>query len=74
MVPTVALAINHEEASIAECELEAPLAYRGGELGENSIIIDKIKEGSKTKSDENTVSYKVNNVYFKQEYSSNTSV
>ena len=29
---------------------------------------------SKTKSDENTVSYKVNNVYFKQEYSSNTSV
>ena len=43
IVPTVALAINHEQEALHTCNLKRPLAYQGGELESNLQISDRIK-------------------------------
>ena len=44
IVPTVALAINHEQEALHTCNLKRPLAYQGGELESNLQISDRIKD------------------------------
>jgi len=46
IVPTVALAINHEQEAVSVCGLERPLAYQGGDEAQNSIIANGIADGS----------------------------
>ncbi len=43
VVPTVALAIDHENSAI-ELGIAAPLAYRGGQHANNAALISKIEE------------------------------
>jgi superfamily II DNA helicase RecQ len=46
IVPTVALAINHEQEAVSVCGLERPLAYQGGDEAQNAIIANGIADGS----------------------------
>ena len=46
VVPTVALAVNHEHEVITVCKLSKPLAYEGGNEIENSCIVERIAAGT----------------------------
>lgn len=46
IVPTVALGVNHEQEALSVCGLSPPLAFQGGNDIPNSIIAEKIAEGS----------------------------
>jgi ATP-dependent DNA helicase RecQ len=46
IVPTVALAVNHEAEAVSVCGLSKPLAFQGGSDVENGIIANRIAEGS----------------------------
>jgi ATP-dependent DNA helicase RecQ len=46
IVPTVALAVNHEAEAVSVCGLSKPLAFQGGSDVENGIIAKRIAEGS----------------------------
>lgn len=46
IVPTVALGVNHEQEAVKVCGLARPLAFQGGNDAENSIIADRIADGS----------------------------
>jgi len=46
VVPTVALAVNHEQEAVKVCGLSKPLAFQGGSETQNGIIADRIAEGS----------------------------
>jgi ATP-dependent DNA helicase RecQ len=46
VVPTVALAINHELEAVTVCKLSKPLAYEGGNEIENSRIVERIADGT----------------------------
>lgn len=46
IVPTLALAINHEEEATRICRLSLPLAYEGGSDADNAVIADRIENGT----------------------------
>lgn len=46
VVPTVALAVNHEQEAVKVCGLSKPLAFQGGSDTQNGIIAERIAEGS----------------------------
>lgn len=46
IVPTVALAVNHEQEAVRVCGLQRPLAFQGGDEAQNSVIADGIADGS----------------------------
>jgi superfamily II DNA/RNA helicase len=46
VVPTVALAVNHEQEAVNVCGLSKPLAFQGGSDIQNGIIAERIAEGS----------------------------
>ncbi|MCB2399369.1 protein DpdF [Rhizobium ruizarguesonis] len=46
IVPTVALGVNHEQEAVDVCGLTRPLAFQGGSDAQNSIIADRIADGS----------------------------
>lgn len=46
IVPTVALAVNHETEAVNVCGLSKPLAFQGGNDAENSVIAKRITDGS----------------------------
>ena len=46
IVPTVALGVNHEQEAIKVCGLSPPLAFQGGNDGQNNIIAERIADGS----------------------------
>ena len=46
VVPTVALAVNHEHEAMNVCGLRSRLAFQGGSETQNGIIADRIAEGS----------------------------
>lgn len=46
IVPTVALAVNHEAEAVNVCGLSKPLAFQGGNDAENSVIAKRIADGS----------------------------
>jgi ATP-dependent DNA helicase RecQ len=46
IVPTVALGVNHEEEAVGVCGISRPLAYQGGADTANSMIVERIAEGS----------------------------
>lgn len=46
VVPTVALAINHELDAVHMCGLEKPLAFQGGKDADNATIGARIADGS----------------------------
>ena len=46
IVPTVALAVNHEAEAVKVCGLSRPLAFQGGSDVENGIIAKRIADGS----------------------------
>lgn len=45
IVPTVALAVNHEAEAANVCNLPRPLAYQGGAEAANALIAERISEG-----------------------------
>jgi ATP-dependent DNA helicase RecQ len=46
IVPTVALAVNHEREAVDVCGLSKPLAFQGGNDVQNRIIAERIGDGS----------------------------
>ena len=46
IVPTVALAVNHEREAVDVCGLSKPLAFQGGNDVQNGIIAERIADGS----------------------------
>lgn len=46
IVPTVALAVNHEKEAMGTCGLPSPLAYQGGDDVRGNIIAERIVEGT----------------------------
>jgi ATP-dependent DNA helicase RecQ len=46
IVPTVALAVNHEQEAVEVCGLAKPLAFQGGNDVQNGIIAERIADGS----------------------------
>lgn len=46
IVPTVALGVNHEQEAVDVCRLTKPLAFQGGNDAQNSLISDRIANGS----------------------------
>lgn len=46
VVPTVALAVNHEQEAIQSCGLSGPLAFLGGNDVQNAILAERISDGS----------------------------
>ena len=46
IVPTVALAINHEQEAKKLCSMNHPLAYQGGSDESNLQIMERIRDGS----------------------------
>ena len=46
IVPTVALAVNHEREAVDVCGLSKPLAFQGGNDIENASIAERIANGS----------------------------
>ena len=45
IVPTVALAVNHEAEAVAVCNLPKPLAYQGGAEATNITIAERVSQG-----------------------------
>jgi superfamily II DNA helicase RecQ len=45
IVPTVALAVNHESEAVDVCKLPKPLAFQGGAEAANSLIAERISLG-----------------------------
>lgn len=46
IVPTVALAVNHEQEALRTCGLSGPLAYQGGSDAQNTLITERIATGA----------------------------
>jgi ATP-dependent DNA helicase RecQ len=46
IVPTVALAVNHEAEAVDVCKLPKPLAFQGGNEAANAVIADRIALGT----------------------------
>ena len=46
IVPTVALAVNHEQEAVEVCGLSRPLAFQGGNDIQNEIIAERITSGT----------------------------
>jgi ATP-dependent DNA helicase RecQ len=46
IVPTVALGVNHEQEAVDVCGLVRPLAFQGGNEVQNSIIAERIADGT----------------------------
>ncbi|WP_420566418.1 protein DpdF [Thalassobaculum sp.] len=46
IVPTVALAINHEKEAVNICALRPPLAFQGGNDDDNQVIAENIANGT----------------------------